>query len=353
MSLSNAILRQLLSAPMSLADLQLATQVSLPTLRRAVQELTEGRWIRIVGQAETNGGRPAMLFGPDDTHYMLIGVHLQLPGVRLISTNLDGTVMGEEKKHDRVVPIPEEVVLALIDYVAQTRTNFPDRAVLGIGIAAPGFIDPITGDIISIGRVPGWESFPICRRLEKMLGLPVVVANDVDCMAFSEFQYRHEPLDKNLAYVGYDEGVKASLVLNGELYKGSLGNAGLIASHLLHVGGELRPSDVQSLLTVLGIDQRFQERVGALDVNEQRPYAHLMELGNPRERFRQILNCSSPETAICGDITEELIVAMAATVANIVFFYQPEVVVIGGLLTAMAHNRFAELEAAIRGTCRR
>ncbi|MEZ4555504.1 MAG: hypothetical protein R2854_03470 [Caldilineaceae bacterium] len=65
---------------MSLADLQQATQVSLPTLRRAVQDLTDARWIRVVGQAEANGGRPAMLFGADTTRFLLVGVHLQLPG---------------------------------------------------------------------------------------------------------------------------------------------------------------------------------------------------------------------------------------------------------------------------------
>ncbi|MEZ4719331.1 MAG: helix-turn-helix domain-containing protein [Caldilineaceae bacterium] len=73
MSLPRAVIRHVLSTPMSLADLQQATQVSLPTLRRAVQDLTDARWIRVVGQAEANGGRPAMLFGADTTRFLLVG----------------------------------------------------------------------------------------------------------------------------------------------------------------------------------------------------------------------------------------------------------------------------------------
>ncbi|MEZ4635554.1 MAG: hypothetical protein R2856_11410 [Caldilineaceae bacterium] len=49
MSLQRSILRTVLNAPMSLADLQQATQVSLPTLRRAVQDLSDAQWIRVVG----------------------------------------------------------------------------------------------------------------------------------------------------------------------------------------------------------------------------------------------------------------------------------------------------------------
>ena len=54
MSLHSSIIQQLLKTPMSLADLQIATQVSLPTLNRAVRALSEAKWIGIVGQAEAN-----------------------------------------------------------------------------------------------------------------------------------------------------------------------------------------------------------------------------------------------------------------------------------------------------------
>ncbi len=65
--------------------------------------------------------------------------------------------------------------------------------------------------------------------------MPVQIANDIDCMAFAEIQHTGKSLVDNLVYVGFDEGVKASMFLNGELYKGSLGNAGLIVNRLLNV----------------------------------------------------------------------------------------------------------------------
>ena len=346
MSLPRAVIRHVLSTPMSLADLQQATQVSLPTLRRAVQDLTEARWIRVVGQAEANGGRPAMLFGVDTTRFLLVGVHLQLPGMRLIAADLAGAVLDEIKLFDQVVPTPHEAVQAVADYVFHLRDMFPDRVILGVGIASPGFTDLSSGDIISIGRVPTWENFPVCRRLQAMVELPVRIANDVDCMAFAEFLHSSEPLDKNLAYVGYDEGVKVSLFLKGELYKGSLGNAGLIASHLLHAGDRPGLQDVHSLLTVIGVNQRFVQSVAALDV--QAPYAEILSTSNPRARFRLILNGDDAAMPLCRALVTDLNAALAAAVANVIHIVQPDIVVIGGLLSAMPATRFAELEADIQ-----
>jgi predicted NBD/HSP70 family sugar kinase len=348
MSLNHAIVRNLLAQPLSLADLQAAGRVSLPTLRRAVQELADAQWIRIVGQAQANGGRPANLFGIDSSHFLLVGVHLQLPGMRLIGADLTGNVLDERKLLDKAVPLPDEAVQAIVDYVYHLQAQYPARTVLGIGIAAPGFIDLTNGDIISIGRVPSWENSPICRRLNATLHLPVAIANDVDCMAFAEFQHSAQPRDKNLIYVGFDEGVKASLFLGGDLYKGAMGNAGLIASDLLHVGNEIAPPVVRQLLTVEGINRLFEEQWAMLDANEQARYDGIAVTTNPRTRFRLILACADEQRPICAAIVHDLIAVLAAAVANVIFFMQPDVIVVGGLLSSLSGTLFGDLEFAVR-----
>lgn len=347
MSLQHSIIRHLLTAPMSLADLQLATQVSLPTLRRAVQVLADAHWIRVVGQAEANGGRPAMLFGVDDSLYAIVGVHLQLPGVRLILTDLTGQVLNEVERFDNMVPTPEECVQAVVGYVAEIKNTFSSRQVLGIGVATPGFIDLENGDILAIGRVPAWGSYPICRRLQAALALPVYIANDVDCMAFAELQDTHAPREANLAYVGFDEGVKFSLFLKGELYKGALGNAGLIAPQLLCAPDLTAPDDLAQLLTINGMNQLFALRLARLTNEMQAQYSAILAAANPRERVQQML--VHADLPLCEALVRDQIKALAATIANMTLLVQPDVVVIGGLLSALPAALFAVLETSLRG----
>lgn len=349
MSIHHVIVKHLTNSPTSLADLQAATQVSLPTLRRAVQELIDSKWIRVVGQAEANGGRPAMLFGLDDRLLVIVGLHLQLPGIRLIMSDLSGNVLDEFETFNGVVPMLNEAVGAVADYIAHIRAVFPERHILGIGIAAPGFIDKNTGDIITIGRVTSWGNFPFCRRLQAAVGLPVHIANDVDCMAFAEFQHTREPFDKNLAYVGFDEGVKISLFLKGEIYKGSLGNAGLIASHLLYVGHEPNQEELQSLSTIIGISHMFDRKMEELDAATQIPYRNIIETTNPRERFQLIVNSAHTGMPACQGIMQDMIRVLSAAIANLVYIFQPDVIVVGGLLSSMPKDLYSDLETTIRG----
>lgn len=347
MSLHRSIIKPLLSAPLALAELQPAAQVSLPTLRKAVQELIDARWIRVVGQAEANGGRPAMLFGLDDGLHTIIGVHIQLPGIRLMTADLNGGILHESEVLHGEVPSPADVVQMIVEYVAARRAQFSDRRLLGIGIATPGFIDQESGDIISVGRVSGWGRFPMCRRLEGLTGLPVIIANDIDCMAFAEFQHTRQPFDRNLAYIGFDEGVKASLFLNGALYKGSFGNAGLIASHLLHVKDIPDRQQVHDALTIMGVNQRFDRELAERPESSRAAYTAIDALKSRRKRFQAILQGAVDALPICRGIADTLVSVLAAAVANIIYIVQPDLVVMGGFFSTIPPELHAEVKAAI------
>lgn len=348
MPLHTSIINNLLTGPLSLADLQTLTQVSLPTLRRAVQELSDNHWIRVVGQSEANGGRPAMLFGLDDSHYLMLGVHVQLPGLYMIVSDLGGHVLDEIELFQQVQPTPDQVVQAILDYALASRTRFAGRGILGIGIAAPGFTDPQSGDVIAIGRVPGWQNFPICRRLEAALDLPVRIANDVDCMAFAEFQHTDKSLANNLAYIGFDEGVKVSMFLNGELYKGPAGNTGLIMSHFLRVPDvDISLEDQQHLMTITGVNHIFEQKLAALSAAEQERYAPMLD-ANYRERFGLILTADGHDFPLCDAIMTTLRQVLAAVVANFVYMIQPDHIIIGGLLSLMPEPLFTQLSVSIR-----
>jgi len=347
MSLHRIIIKALLNNQLSLSDLQVITQVSLPTLRKAVQELTDAQWIHVAGQAEANGGRPAMLYGLNQRHFLIIGVHLQLPGIRLITADLTGQVLDELEMFHKVVPTPDEVIGATGDYAERVRSQHHDRMILGIGIATPGFTDPSTGDIVSIGRVPTWQQYPFCRHLTTVTGAPVHVANDIDCMALAEFQYTNESFERNLAYVGFDEGVKVSLYLNGELFKGALGNAGLIASPLLHVPDGIDRGDLNKLLGIVGVNDIFDRHMAALDAEERQPYARIIDAAS-RRRFHLILQGAITGLPVCRRIADDLIAALSAAIANVIYIVQPDVVVVGGVLSLMPSVLFNELAQAVR-----
>jgi predicted NBD/HSP70 family sugar kinase len=349
MTLLSSIILNLKKKPMSLADIQQFTDTSLPTVRRAVQALSNSRWIRIVGQAEANGGRPAMLYGIDDSYFMVLGCHLQLPGIQLIAADLNSKVIKKINLFQNEIPDPNTVVRALVDSANDLISQFEGRQTLGLGIASPGFFDQSTGDIIAIGRVPSWKNFPICRHLSEAIGLPVQIANDVDCMAIAEFD-EDRLLNKNLVYIGYCEGVKASLFLDGKLYKGSLGNVGLIYSAFLNFGENKNEIDYDQLLHVTGVIHSFEQRVNELTPLNQEKYQTINDLTKDREKFYAILSKAAEHDEVCFPLIQELIRVISIPIANIIHIIQPDEIVIGGLLGALPKELFLDLENLIRSS---
>ncbi|MBK8019916.1 MAG: ROK family protein [Chloroflexi bacterium] len=264
-----------------------------------------------------------------------------------MTADLTGRVLHEKRIIHAAMPLPDEVLRSISDYVVRVRKEFADQRLLGIGIATPGFLDPDSGDILLIGRVPGWQNFPIGSRLSMQFGAPTRIANDIDCMAFAEFQASGVSFDRNLVYVGFDEGVKASLFLNGELYKGALGNAGLIAGNLLHVEAD-DLQDKQAVLSIHGIVEIFSSKVNSLPTGEQRAYQPLLAIEDPRERFETILRSAAAGLPLCHAVVQLMNQTLAAAIANLIFIIQPDVFVVGGLLAVMPADLFADLEARVR-----
>lgn len=342
------IIKLLSKKAMSLAALREATNLSMPTLRRAIDELSNARWIRAVGQSSATGGRPAKLFGLDDRTYLIIGVHIQLPGMRLITTNLQSDIIDEYVVPNNRQLLPNDVIREIADYAEYVRQTFSGNRILGIGVAAPGYLDPVSGDIISIERVSGWQNFPLRTRLEANLGLPTVIENDIDCMALDSIERLKTKSEGSLIYIGFDEGVKASLILNGEFYKGPFGNAGTIGWHLLRPPDQATSNYRELVTSIHGIVQFFKEQLSALDEEDKAEYAAILTMPNVRQQFQRILEAAQEGLPLCQSIVETMLSALTIAAANLIYTLQPSMLIIGGALGSMPRRLFDHLEDQIR-----
>jgi glucokinase len=106
----------------------------------------------------------------------------------------------------------------------------------GIGVGAPGVIDPVTGAVISATEVlPGWAGTPVRDVLQTRTGLPVTVDNDVRVMALGEVRAGAATGFGEVLFVSVGTGIGGALACHGHVRRGNHGTAGEIA-HL--VAGE-------------------------------------------------------------------------------------------------------------------
>jgi glucokinase len=113
-----------------------------------------------------------------------------------------------------------------IDAISDIASSALDRAVgaghdvAGLGVAAPGRVDPGTGVIIEASNLK-WKEAQLGPALEKRLGLPVGVLNDTNAAALGEYISDGTASPRaSLICVSIGTGVGAGLVMDGALYTG-------------------------------------------------------------------------------------------------------------------------------------
>jgi glucokinase len=106
---------------------------------------------------------------------------------------------------------------------------------LGAGVGSPGVIE--AGSVTSARNLPGWEgSFPLSATLERSLGCPVVVDNDVRVATDAEFALGAGRLYSSLLGVFWGTGVGGGLILDGKPWTGR-GGAGEIGHMVVVING--------------------------------------------------------------------------------------------------------------------
>ncbi|MEZ4519904.1 MAG: ROK family protein [Chloroflexota bacterium] len=101
--------------------------------------------------------------------------------------------------------------------------------VVAAGAGVPGQVDRKTGTVRLGVNLNFHEPYPLAAALQEVLGVPVVLENDVRAAALGAYQWinTREPVD-SLAYLSIGTGISAGIVIEGRLYRGVNGMAGEI-----------------------------------------------------------------------------------------------------------------------------
>jgi glucokinase len=121
------------------------------------------------------------------------------------------------------------VLERLIDLIEST---WPDHgSVLGIGVAAPGPIDPYEGIIIEAPNIPEWENLPLKEILEERFKVRVKLGNDANLAALGEWKFGAGRGHKHLIYITVSTGIGGGVISDNHLLLGVRG----LAAELGHI----------------------------------------------------------------------------------------------------------------------
>lgn len=111
------------------------------------------------------------------------------------------------------------------------KKNIKKREILGLGVGLPGLVDFKKGLVFCLTNVPGWTNVPLKKILERNIGVPVFIDNDVKAMAMGELRFGAGKGYKNVICMTLGTGVGGAVIIDGNLYRG----ASLVAGEIGHI----------------------------------------------------------------------------------------------------------------------
>ncbi len=182
----------------------------------------------------------------------------------------------------------------------------------GISIAAPGCVDSSTG-IIGGASALDYIHGPNFKEIFKSeTGFDIAIENDANCAALAECYFSSETKYQDIAYVVMGSGIGGALIKNRQLHLGA---------------------------------NRFSGEFGYMFLNQKlETWSELGSTVNLVNRIRKLKNDNTLEGVDvfelaktdqeCAEIVEDFYLANAMGLYNIQYAYDPEVIYIGGAISA-------------------
>src|SRR5438045_2708818 len=145
---------------------------------------------------------------------------VDLGGTKIQTVVMDGRgkVLGQSR-----VPTPGEGPDSIVAVITQALRAAADEAglatdsLIGVGVGAPGGIDPKEGILINPPNLPGFDGeFPLGPELEQRLGTRVELGNDVSVATEAEFRLGAGKPYESILGVFWGTGVGGGIILDGD-----------------------------------------------------------------------------------------------------------------------------------------
>ena len=107
-----------------------------------------------------------------------------------------------------------------------TREAGGKDGLVGIGMCAPGPLNPRRGIVLNPPNLPGWRNVPLARLVEERFGVNAVVENDANAAGLAEVLFGAAAGYRNVFYITVSTGIGTGVIIDRKIYHGKNGVAG-------------------------------------------------------------------------------------------------------------------------------
>ena len=232
----------------------------------------------------------------------------------------------------------DDLISAIAASVADLRRQHEE--IIAVGCGVPGLVDFERGYVHTLTNVPGWNDIALREILEQETGLPVIVDNDANCMAYAEWRYGAALGCSNVVALTLGTGIGGGLIIDGKLYRGASFAAGEIGQMSIDYQGRPGPYGLSGILEGYMGNRQISELAAT------RLHDRALPTGGWTPKAVADL-AAQGDPAACH-IWLEVADWLGSLLASTAWLLNPDAFVIGGGVANAADLLFKPLEQKIR-----
>jgi glucokinase len=242
--------------------------------------------------------------------------------------------------------VTSQVEDALVDAILESAEG---RPLGGVGVAAAGFVDSAGERVMFAPHLP-WQGEPLRDLLEARLGCPVLLDNDANCAARAEAHHGAARGASSALMITMGTGIGGAVLLGGQVLRGANGMAGEFGHMQVVPDGQDCECGKSGCWEQYSSGNALVRNARALMVEQPSVLAEMTD-GNPDRVTGPMVTSAAEE----GDLVARRAFAtvgdwLGVGTANLVAALDPELVVIGGGVSAAGDKLLEPARAALQRT---
>ncbi|MBE9465124.1 ROK family protein [Dyadobacter subterraneus] len=349
---SNLLLELYQSGDTSINKMARLFHASIPSATGIVNELIREGWITETGTGPARAGRPPVLYGLNSKKYLNLIMDINRHDTHLVIFDLHNQIIVKRKVDIKL----DDSSTFLEELFKETDTflkfhDIPYSKLWGIGVSMPGLINSTQGvNLTYLNLTP--PGVPLVSYLKKHFNLPICLFNDTKATTIGEHRFGYAVNKSQVLTINIDWGVGLGILLNGEVFNGASGFAGELGHIQVKPDGLLchcgKIGCLDTITSALALIRQAKDGIkngratilsqivnGNLDILDT---SHIIEAVHAGDEFSI-------------DLLSTVGTELGKGLATAVHLFNPEVIIVGGLLAEAGPFISNPIEQAINKYC--
>jgi glucokinase len=243
-----------------------------------------------------------------------------------------GVLKGQHLVEKATIPTPTHGWRSVLDSIVKTiklleRSN---PGVHEVGVGVPGTHNRARTEVLFAPNIHGFENVPLVAYLAEQLGRPIDLENDANAAALAEGILGAARHASSSVFITISTGIGASIILDGQLWRGFHGIAGELGHTITVPGGPIPPSGIAGALEAVASGTAI-ERDATFAFRKPTSVAEVFRLAQANDQMAE-------------QVVHNAMRYLGMAIADVQKLLDPQVFVIGGGVTSVGSYFYTHVQ---------